>query len=199
VLAVLIVTVASGVAGWRMLRVTQAGRRPLVESMRRLTPVILNSEALFLLAFGGWAVVRPLGPRGKPHRATDGLASALGDLDELLISAAGPLARRIRDQLLLLWLLVIGDHRAPGHRQRSRTIRARRASSACCSPLASASVSTWLRWHGERAPRPDVGERRCWAASSPRCPLRSSATFKVCSMPCGSGGTGCVIRTGRSS
>ncbi len=65
VLAVLIVTVASGVAGWRMLRGTQAGRRPLVEGMRRLTPVILNTEALFLLAFGGWAVVRSWGPEAN--------------------------------------------------------------------------------------------------------------------------------------
>jgi YYY domain-containing protein len=65
VLAVLIVTVASGVAGWRMLRGTQAGRRPLVEGMRRLTPVILTTEALFLLAFGGWAVMRSWGPEAN--------------------------------------------------------------------------------------------------------------------------------------
>jgi Uncharacterized membrane protein (DUF2298) len=65
VLAVLIVTVASGVAGWRMLRGTQAGRRPLVEGMRRLTPVIITTEALFLLAFGGWAVVRSWGPEAN--------------------------------------------------------------------------------------------------------------------------------------
>jgi hypothetical protein len=76
VLAVLIVTVASGVAGWRMLRGTQAGRRPLVEGMRRLTPVILTTEALFLLAFGGWAVVRSWGP----EEVFDALPAPMGEL-----------------------------------------------------------------------------------------------------------------------
>jgi YYY domain-containing protein len=62
VLAVLIVSALAVVVGWPGLEPTARGTRPLVAWLRARAPQLLAVEAVFLLAFGGWALVRALDP-----------------------------------------------------------------------------------------------------------------------------------------
>jgi YYY domain-containing protein len=65
VLAAVVVACASAIAGRSALRPTTAGIRPLLEGLRHRLPMILTVEAVFLLGFGGWALVRSGAPEAS--------------------------------------------------------------------------------------------------------------------------------------
>jgi len=61
-LAVLVVTGLAVVVGWPGLEPTARGTRPLVAWVRAHAPQLVAVEAVFLLGFGGWALVRACDP-----------------------------------------------------------------------------------------------------------------------------------------
>src|SRR5262249_21701307 len=61
-LAALIAGALAAVAGWPGLAPTARGTRPLLAWMRARAPRLLAVEAVFLVGFGGWALVRACDP-----------------------------------------------------------------------------------------------------------------------------------------